>query len=265
MAMRIPPSSPPSAGLRVEGSGLSGLHRRRAEALTSLFENGTTTLQYGYAEALGDGRGLTAGRGGFTSGTDDLFAVVKAYVAKKPDSPLKKFLPRLEQLSKLPESASERGSLAGLDGLAAAWATAAKDPAFRAAQDAEVDRLYFAPSQRRADALGLITPLARGQLYDAIIQHGDGDDPDGLPALIARATSKAGGTPKTGVNEAVWLKAFLEVRRADLTHAHDPATRKEWAASVDRVGVYEDLLRVGNLALKGPFHVNHGDFVGTIP
>lgn len=261
--MRIGPSPAPSLNTPHD-SGLSGLAKRRAEALTSLFENGTPTLQYGYAEVLGDGRGLTAGRAGFTSGTNDLCQVVKAYVAKKPDSDLHRYLPRLEQLAALPDDSKERGSSKGLEGLAAAWAVAAKDPAFRAVQDQQVDQLYFRPSQKHADALGLITPLARAQLYDAIIQHGDGSDPDGLPALISRANTKAGGTPKSGVNERVWLAAFLSVRRADLTHAHDPATRQEWARSVDRVSVFDDLLRVGNLALKGPFTVKHGDFAGTI-
>lgn len=161
-------------------------------------------------------------------------------------------------------TAPRGASTQGLDGFEKAWALAAKDPKLRAVQDQVVDRLDFAPSQRHADALGLTTPLARGQLYDAIIQHGDGADPDGLPALLAAATKKAGGTPKSGVDEKAWLAAFLAVRRADLTHAHDPATRAEWAGSVDRVGVYEDLLRAGNLRLDGPLHVKHGDFAGTV-
>lgn len=246
-------------------AALSSVQKRRAEALTSLFENSTTTLQYAYAENIHDGRGITAGRAGFTSGTDDMWEVVRNYTQKKPNNPLAKYLPRLTQLHELPDDSSARGSTKGLKGVEKAWADAAKDPAFRAVQDAAVDRMYFAPSQQHADALGLKTALARGQLYDATIQHGDGDDPDGLPALIAAANKKAGGTPKSGVDEKKWLAAFLDVRKADLAHAHDPATRKEWAESVDRVGVYQDLLAVGNLNLAGPIAVNHGDFSGTVP
>jgi chitosanase len=249
----------------ITSHALSPTQKKRSEALTSLFENGTPTLQYGYAEALGDGRGVTAGRAGFTSGTNDLCEVVQKYVAKKPSSPLKQFLPRLEYLARLPDDSGERASTKGLEGLGKAWKEAARDPVFRAVQDQEVDQTYFRPSQKHADALGLQTPLARAQLADAIIQHGDGTAPDGLPALIQRANAKAGGTPRTGVDEGKWLKAFLEVRRADLAHSVDPATREEWAGSVDRVGVYEDLLKAGNLKLTGPIKVNHGDFVGTIP
>ena len=38
-----------------------------ADELVSAFENSTTEVQYGYAENLGDGRGVTAGRAGFTT------------------------------------------------------------------------------------------------------------------------------------------------------------------------------------------------------
>jgi hypothetical protein len=243
---------------------LTSQEKRRAEELTSLFENSTTTLQYGYAENIHDGRGITAGRAGFTSGTDDMWDVVRDYTKKKPNNPLAKFLPRLAQLHALPDDSKERGSTKGLEGLVAAWKEAAKDPAFRAVQDAAVDRMYFKPSQAHVRELGLTTPLAQGELYDAIIQHGDGDDADGLPALIAATNAKAGGTPKSGVDEKTWLGDFLEVRKADLAHAHDPATRKEWAESVDRVGVYQDLLDAGNLDLRGPITVHHGDFDGTV-
>jgi hypothetical protein len=32
-------------------------------------------------------------------------------------------------------------------------------------------------------------------------QHGDGDDPDGLPALLKRTEKAVGGTPKRGIDE----------------------------------------------------------------
>ena len=42
------------------------------DSITSCFENSTKTIQYGYVEALNDGRGYTAGKAGFTTGTGDL-------------------------------------------------------------------------------------------------------------------------------------------------------------------------------------------------
>ena len=242
-------------------AGLSTDERRRAELLTSIFENGSLDLQYGYAEALGDGRGITAGRAGFTSGTGDMLEVVRDYTRQKPNNPLAHYLPALTSLAK-----TSSASTKGLTGLPKAWAEAAKDPAFRAVQDGVVDRMYYQPSAKHADALGLHTPLARAQIYDAIIQHGDGDDPDGLAALIARTNAKVGGSPAQGVPEQKWLDAFLTVRRQDLAHAHDPSTRKVWAESVGRVDVFRALEQAGNWNLKGPLHVTQGGYGSfTIP
>src|SRR5690348_1229720 len=51
---------------------LTSVQKARAEMLTSLFENGTPVTQYAFAQDIGDGRGITAGRAGFTTGTGDL-------------------------------------------------------------------------------------------------------------------------------------------------------------------------------------------------
>jgi chitosanase len=262
MPIGIQPAQPPKPVL--SNPSLTTTQKTRAEALTSLFENGTPVVQYDYAENLHDGRGITVGRAGFTTGTEDAQLVVERYTKLIPQNPLARFLPRLQQISKAPENSAARASTVGLVGFAAAWKLAAKDARFKAAQDAEVNATYYVPSQRLADKLGLQTPLARGQLYDAIIQHGEGTDPDGLPALINRANKAAGGSPAQGVDEKKWFSAFLSQRRKDLEHSFNTSSRKEWADSVDRVGVYEDLVRVGNWQLNGPIKVNHGDFKGTI-
>ncbi len=239
---------------------LAGAKKRRAEALTSLFENGTLVVQYDYIEALGDGRGYTAGRAGFTSATGDMLAVVKAYTKVAPHSALARFLPRLEVLAK-----HEDGSIAGLDGLPDAWRAAAADPRFGSVQDAEVDHTYFAPAMKHGDAVGAMLPLSRAVLYDTIIQHGDGDDPDGLPALLAAARALAKGTPATGVDEKTWLAALLKVRRADLAHASDPSTRAVWAESVGRVDVLSEIAKAGKYALTGPIHIASKDWNATVP
>lgn len=243
----------------VVDDGLDAAQKRRAEALTSLFENGTTEIQYGYAEALGDGRGLTAGRAGFTSATGDLLDVVERYVARVPDSPLAAYIPRLQELA-----AAESDSVEGLEGLAEAWADAADDPVFRDVQDEVVDETYYEPALAHAGDLSLCSALAVAALYDAIIQHGDGDDPDGLPALIERATDQAGGSPADGTNEEDWLSAFLDVRRGDLAHASDPDTRDVWAESVGRCDVFEQLLDDGDWDLDGPLRLHSGGYDETV-
>ncbi len=233
-----------------EGSGLTKEQRRRADQIISIFENDTEKLQYGYAENLKDGRGLTAGRGGFTSATGDLLLVVQRYVEKVPDSRLAAYLPRLKALAR-EASASTRG----LGGLAAAWKAAAKDPRFRAIQDQVVDKLYYQPAVDHWRKLELCTPLSLLVLYDTAIQQGDDNDPDGLPAVIQRTNQRAGGSPAKGAGEKAWLRAFLKVRRATLAHANDPETRKAWSETVIRCDVLRKILEEGNFDLRGPIVV----------
>lgn len=231
-------------------AGVTADQKRRAEQLTSIFENDTIVVQYGYVEALGDGRGYTAGRAGFTTGTGDLLDVVQRYTDAIPGNVLARYLPRLRKLAQ-----TESGSISGLGGFVAAWQKAALDPVFRDVQDRVVDDTYYQPAVAHWHALGLQTALSFAVLYDSIIQHGDGDDPDGLPALIQRTNTQLGGNPSTGVDEHLWLTTFLQVRRDDLANAFDPDTRVEWAGSVARCDVLHDIADAGNYNLDGPISV----------
>jgi chitosanase len=53
--------------------------KKRCEEYTSIFENDTIELQYAYVENIRDGRGYTAGRAGFTTGTADALEVIKKF------------------------------------------------------------------------------------------------------------------------------------------------------------------------------------------
>jgi Glycosyl hydrolase family 46 len=133
---------------------------------------------------------------------------------------------------------------------------AAKDAKLRAAQDAVVDLLYFAPASLAAERAGLGSALGVAILYDTAIQHGNGGDHDGLGALIARTTARAHGTPADGVDEQTWLATFLRVRRYDLQHPHNRARRVDWPESVGRVDALARLLDAGETALTPPVRVN---------
>jgi chitosanase len=242
------------------GDGLTAEQKLRADRLISVFENDTIELQYGYIEALDDGRGYTAGRAGFTTATADLFVVVERYSLAGPANELAAYLPRLRELAAENSPATD-----GLDGLPEAWARAAADPRFRAVQDEVVDEEYYQPAVVHWRALGLSTPLALVELYDANIQHGPGDDPDGLPAMIARAVARAGGSPATGVDEIAWFNAFLGVRRETLENASDPDTRAAWAQSVYRVEIVVEIADTGNFAFSGPIVIDTPDHQATIP
>lgn len=231
--------------------GLDSERKQRADRLISVFENGDTEIQYGYAEALDDGRGITCGRAGFTTETGDAYEVVKRYNEKKPNNPLSGYLASLS-----------RGS-SNLAGFTEAWKTAANDPVFRQIQDEVSDELYYEPAMKHAQDLGLAMPLSKVVLYDAAIQHGDGDDPDGLPALISRTSREAGGSPKSGVDEKQWLSTFLSVRRADLSNASNGETRGVWAESVSRVDILSSILKSGNTGFNGPITITNSDYAGT--
>ena len=225
--------------------------RLLADHVISVFENSTPDLQYGYAENIHDGRGITAGRAGFTSSTGDMLLVVQNYTALVPNNGLAQYLPALQTLS-----ATEDSSTSNLGNLIAAWALAAQDTIFRMVQDAVVDELYYLPALEYSVDLGIHTPLGLLCVYDAIIQHGDGEDPDGLAALI----DKAGRSPADGRSEEIWIKKFNQVRREDLLNPFDQETQAEWSESVGRVDVLLKLLEDGNFELTPPLVINpYGD------
>ena len=255
-----PVAAPTKAEITAAG-GLSPEQKRRAEQLTSVFENDKLEFQYGYVEELGDGRGITAGRVGFTTGTGDAYEVIKRYTAAVPDNPLAHFLPELTRLN----MAEKKGDTSRLKGFRRAWKQVAKDPKFCRVQDGVTDEMYYAPAVKHAAETGLHTALAVAAIYDAEIQHGDGNDPDGVPTLLKATKKSAGGTPKSGVDEKTWLHAFLTTRRADLAHSVDESTRQAWAESVDRVDVFLAMEREGNYDLHGPIRINSKDFKKTIP
>ena len=171
------------------------------------------------------------------------------------DNPLAPLLPRLRQLS-----AAEDGSVVGLERLPDAWRATCADARQRQVQDEIVDRVYYGPARRRWRKLRLRRALSLAAIYDAEIQHGGGDDPDGVPAMLRRAKRRAHGTPRSGVSESRFLRAFLTVRRRTLAHAHDPDTREAWAQSVGRVDAFRYLVRTRQWGLASPVRVRTRDY-----
>jgi chitosanase len=245
-------------GAAADAAGLTHGQRTRVDKLISQFENSTSKLQYCYIKALDDGRGYTAGRAGFTSATGDLLEVAELYTRAVPGNPLEPLLPRLRELA-----ANGDGSLDGLEELPQAWADTCTDKRQRRIQDKVVDREYYKPAVREWSKLKLRRPLSLAAIYDAEIQHGGGADPDGVPAMLKRAVKRAHGKPKK-VGEAKFLRAFIQVRRATLAHAHDPSTRAAWAQTVHRADAWRYLLNTGQWQLRSPIRVHSPDYDLTI-
>ncbi|GAB6985485.1 chitosanase [Nocardioides pyridinolyticus] len=219
-----------------------------AMQLVSSAENSTLAWrrQYPYLEDIGDGRGYTGGIIGFTSGTGDMRVVVRRYTRAEPDNPLARFLPALRRVD---GSDSHRG-LGRPFGRA--WLRAARDPAFRAAQDGLRDAWYFDPAVRRAKRDGLGT-LGQFVYYDAIVMHGPGRDRVSFGG-IRRAAMRRAATPAEGGSEVRYLDAFLDVRTRVMRSedAHEDTSRIDIAQ--------RRFLRERNLDLRPPltWHV-YGD------
>ena len=236
-----PAGGPTAIPRPATSSGLADPAKKEiAMQLVSSAENSSLDwkAQYSYIEDIGDGRGYTAGIIGFCSGTGDMLEVVKRYTASSPDNVLAGYLPALREVD-------GTDSHEGLgDGFVEAWRSAAGDPAFRRAQDAERDETYFDPAVTRATQDGL---RALGQFiyYDAIVMHGPGSDDVSFGGIRAAALRRA-RPPAQGGDETAYLDAFLDARVAAMRteEAHSDTSRVDTAQRV--------FLRQGNLDLDPP-------------
>ncbi|WP_103516922.1 chitosanase [Streptomyces sp. SM10] len=194
--------------------------------------------QYGAIEDVGDGAGYTAGIVGFSSGTNDMLQLVESYTEDAPDNPLAPFLPALRAVD-------GTDSHEGLDpGFTDAWHRAAEDPAFREAQDATRDRLYFEPAVRLAKLDGLGT-LGQFVYYDAMVLHGPGVEADGFYGIRDAAMASA-DTAAEGGDETAYLETFLDEGRSAIR-------ARKVQRDTTRIDTEQRVfLREGNLGLTKP-------------
>ncbi len=239
----------------VPPGGLTSDQKKKAEMLTSIWENSTTVLQYPYSENIGDGRGYTSGRAGFCTGTGDAILVVRCFDASTGSvNPMHKYMPALTVLeTDFNNTGTDQASTTGLDAVGSwvtDWASSANGAtaaAFKTCQDTVVDQLYYGPAVAQAAKWGFHTALTTAALYDAEINHGE----DGVAALIASANTDVGNTAQTPPTapvalaaESTWLDKFLLRRLATLKA--DPT----WAQSEDRAATYEALRTQANWDLS---------------
>ncbi|MEW2253460.1 chitosanase [Streptomyces sp. NPDC058733] len=211
-----------------------------AMKLVSSAENSSLDwkAQYQYIEDIGDGRGYTAGIIGFCSGTGDMLDLVELYTDRKPGNVLAPYLPALRRVD-------GSDSHDGLDpNFPRDWRKAARDSVFQQAQNDERDRVYFDPAVRQGKSDGLRV-LGQFCYYDAIVMHGDGDDPTSFRNIRKRALRKA-KPPAQGGDEVRYLDAFLDARvwAMQQEEAHSDTSRVDTAQRV--------FLRQGNLNLDPP-------------
>jgi chitosanase len=236
-----PSRSQPARGENGEAPGLAAPAKKElAQQIVASAENSTLDWRtaYAYIEDIGDGQGYTAGIIGFCTGTHDLLTLVERYTKDHPDNGLARYLPALREVD-------GSDSHEGLDpGFTAAWKAEAKVEAFREAQDAERDRVYFDPAVRLAKRDGLGT-LGQFIYYDAMVFHGPGANATSFYGLRESAMKKA-DLPSEGGSETAYLNAFLDVRKAAMkTRRADIDTSRVDTAQ-------RRFLREGKLELETP-------------
>jgi len=215
---------------------LSDKQRSVADKIISIFENGTTTIQYDYAEVNpGDEEhGITAGRLGFTSATGDMLELLEDDYNVAPLSDYIEELKRLNALYiendyTLSDDPEGSMNIAYLDGLIEDWKEESKKPAFQHAQDKYLDEHYYHPALEEAREIGLALPLSALCLYDCAIQHGV----EGLKEIIRSVKLPY---PHTQKEEITWIKQFNKNRLEVLKNT------SYWKDSLYRVETLNDLL-----------------------
>jgi len=230
-----PPATPPDD---LEAPAL----RARAAMVTSTFENSTTELQYGYAQNINDGRGITAGRAGFTSGTGDMLIVISRYTQIKPVNALAKYIPALQKV--------QGHSVTGLAGLEAAWKQEAADARFRSVQDAVVDELYFNPAYSMAKRFGITSALGQAMVWDNCILTGCDYDGNSTGVSLTRARIVMGGN--VSKNEAAWLNEFLNQALNQMLNYSEGGATLDPEASTSRISAWRSLLQAKKYNLELP-------------
>ncbi|KAI8391300.1 lysozyme-like domain-containing protein [Radiomyces spectabilis] len=144
-----------------------------AHLITNVFENGDTKMGYAAVQKLGDCRGYTCGYIGFTTGTNDAFAVVKEYTRRSANNPLARYKEELDRLSQYDFGDPRRDDTSGLQGFKEAWNQAAcSDPVFIRTQLDIGHSMYLKPSVRYAASADVRSNLGKAIFYDTIVQHG---------------------------------------------------------------------------------------------
>jgi hypothetical protein len=242
--------------------------KQKVDMLVSMGENDNTTIDYGYAKNIGDGRGYTVGKVGFCTGTGDFIIVAQCYNMLKPGNVLQKYWSGLVYYNDLyVSSGNNQGETAKIDALgnfvsdvaaaaAEAPAGAQLENAFQICQDSLADADYLSAAAQHVDERGLQSALTAGFLYDTELNFGDEDDPSdggtvGTKTVMARADTDYGSTlPKSFAGlpweESKWLGYVIKERTLVMV------TNSTWASAIDQNATWEAARRLNTASTNSP-------------
>jgi chitosanase len=218
---------------------ITSRQKRTAQAIVSVFENGTARLGCGTVTcAKGDAGGLSYGRFQITTRSGGLFRLIRDY-CETPEAlcggVLRDYLDRLRlQDSSLNTDALFRRHLL----------EAGMDPTMRRVQDSFFQQNYWNPAVEQVIRLGLQEALSVCAVFDSHI-HGS------WSIVRKQVESEIGSPQHTG--ERPWVLAYLQTRRSWLANHRIAALH----ATVYRMDSLLDLAKAQNWALTLPLRV-HG-------
>ncbi|OPL18797.1 MAG: hypothetical protein AVO35_13015 [Candidatus Aegiribacteria sp. MLS_C] len=219
-------------------------------SLVAVAENSRTIPVFDYAEDIGDGRGITFGMVGFTTGTFDGSIWLHHYTSLDPSNRLAEYIPAMDAIDAGPHPGGMSDDVAGLEGFMEDFRAPLDDAFFKQSQIDVMDGMYWTPALDLARSLGVRHNVTLAQLFDACIQMGQ----DGMAGIAERTSAALGGSPREGVDEILWLSCFLDEREAVLSR------NTAWKESIDRIDMFRRLLQTGNHSLEAPFDVTcYGD------
>jgi hypothetical protein len=242
--------------------------KQKVDMLVSMGENDNTTINYGYAKNIGDGRGYTVGKVGFCTGTGDFIIVAQCYNMLKPSNVLQKYWSGLVYYNDLYVSTgNNQGDTSKIDALGKfvsdVAAAAAESPpsgqlenAFQICQDSLADADYLSAAASHMDQRGLQSPLTAGFLYDTELNFGDVDDSSdggtvGTTTVLARADTDYGSTlPKSFAGlpweESKWLGYVIKERTLVMV------ANATWASDIDQNATWEAARRLHTASTNSP-------------
>lgn len=216
---------------------LTDLQKKTAQAIVNIFETGSARGEYGKVTLLsGDSGHLTYGRAQTTLASGNLHLLISAYCEAAGAAfaaSLRPYLARLEARDLSLDFDFE---------LRAVLREAGEDPVMQEVQDAFFDRVYWSPAARSAGAIGALSALGTGIVYDSHV-HGS------WRRMRNRTTEESGDLRDLG--EEAWFAAYIATRRNWLaTHPNTLLNR-----TVYRMEAFDRLIDDGAWDLALPLTI----------
>ncbi len=213
---------------------LSDLQKKTAMAVVNIFETGQFLGDYGKVTLLpGDPGHLTYGRSQTTLASGNLYLLIKAY-REAPGAALAEGLaPFLERLADRDLTLDHDPVLRGL------LEQAGDDPVMQSVQDGFFDRVYWEPTLKSADYIGVGSALGTTVVYDSRI-HGS------WHRLRDRTSERHGELKHIG--ERDWIGHYVSTRRDWLANHSITILNR----TVYRMDALNGLIAEGNWTLELP-------------